>query len=351
MMNVKEKSSYLLMRATFHLLLTYKLNKMKDMTSKSELAYSFKHRTNPSADDTEQFIINVIKTHYGFLETKVIWKYLNTGIGHCAGCAYPKASFDELKVITPFFTYLFLIDDKYEHSSLEEIEEVERITMLALRNGELSSSDPLFAQLLSVRNDLLRVGGQRWIEERICPSLGLYFKGIKEAIGYRVKNVFPSMGDFYEIRVNDVNVWPMLNFAELITGVVLPNKVINHPLVSRLGILTSRILSWANDYFSAHQEDGKEVFNLALMIKHYSNCSVNEANAELIKIHDADVREFETTIDCLPDFGQYNAPLMEYVDNLRLMIAGYLHWTLQLTARYKAGGHPSMDIRMATALA
>lgn len=140
----------------------------------------------------------------------------------------------------------------------------------------------------------------------------------------------------------------MLNFAEMITGTIFPKEVINHPSVYRLGHLTTRILSWANDYFSAHQEDGNEVFNLALMIKHYSGCTVDQANEELIKIHDQDVQEFETIIDQLPDFGRYNAPLRAYVENLRLMIAGYLHWTLQLTARYKAGGHPSQDIRAAS---
>ena len=321
---------------------------MKDMLLQNALHYPFSHLTNPAANEMELVIASWIQTHYSFLPEKVKGKYLGTGMGHCASCTYPKASLDQLKIIGEFFIWAFTVDDLYEHSSLEEIQGVERISMLAIREGKYTSDDPLYAQLPSLRSNILAIAGERWLKERFCHSLELYFRGIKEAIGYRLNNTFPSMESFYEIRINDVNVWPMINFAEVITGSPLPDEVMNHPSVAHLALLTSRILAWANDYFSAHQEDGNEVFNLALMIKNYSGCSVDEANAELIRVHDADVQEFETIIDKLPDFGRYNAQLMDYVGNLRLMIAGYLYWTLQLTARYKAGGHPSLDIRTAS---
>lgn len=315
------------------------------MISENELRYPFGHLTNPAAEEMEKFIAHLISTFYHWLPEKMKKKYQGTGMGHCAGCTYPKAVFDHLKIIGQFFIYAFTVDDLYEHSTLKKIQEVERITMLALRHGQFVSDDPLYAPLPALRADLISIGGEEWLKNRFCHSLELYFKGIKDAVGYRTGNVFPSMEAFFEIRINDVNVWPMVNFAEVITGTVLPDGIINHPLVHRLGVLTCLILACANDYFSAHQEDGNEVFNLALIVKNDTGCTVDEANAELINIHDGYVREFETIIDQLPDFGYYNAPLKAYVNNLRLMIAGYLHWTLQLTARYKAGGHPSVDIR------
>jgi len=315
------------------------------MIFQNALRYPFGYATNPAAGEMEEIIASWISTHYSFLPEKVKKKYLGTGMGHCAGCTYPKASLEQLKIVGQFFIWAFTVDDIYEHSSLDEIQEVERIAMLGFRDGRFVSSEPLYAQLRSLRENLVSIGGEKWLQGRFCHSLELYFKGIKDAIGYRLTNEFPPMEDFYAIRINDVNVWPMINFAEIITGAPIADEVMDHPALRRLALLTSRILAWANDYFSAHQEDGNEVFNLALIIKHYSGCSVDEANAALIRIHNNDVMELESIIDQLPDFGSHNTAVMAYVSNLRLMIAGYLYWTLQLTARYKAGGHPSVDLR------
>ncbi|SIN77137.1 hypothetical protein SAMN04488055_1250 [Chitinophaga niabensis] len=315
------------------------------MSNENALQFAFPHAVNPAGNEMEVFIDSSINEHYYFLPAIVRKKYSATGIGHCAACTYPKADPSDLKIICAGFLWCFTVDDLFEHSSFEKIQEVERISLEFLRFGKLVSDDPLYAPLIAFRKIIIDRCGEEWLQKRICHSLELYFKGMKEAISYRKSNVFPSMEAFYDIRVNDVNVWIMASFAEMITGTILPDEIINHPSVYRLGHLTARILSWENDYFSAHHEDGNEVFNLALIIKHYSGCSGEQANAELLKIHDQDVHEFEITSDGLPDFGRYNDAVRSYVDNLRYMISGYLFWTLELTARYKAGGHPSIDIR------
>lgn len=318
---------------------------MKDMLSANVLRYPFSHALNPDAAEMEEILHSWINTHYSFLPEKVKYKYLHTGMGHCGGCTYPKASLTQLKTICRFFIWAFTVDDLYEFSSVAQIQTIEDISMLALREGHYTSNDPLYNQLPTLREDLIAIGSEEWLRGRFCDSLALYFKGIKEALEYRKTKIFPSMEAFTAIRLNDVNVFPMINLAEAITGTVLPDAVIKDAALERLKMLTCRILTWANDYFSAHLEQGKDVFNLVLMTQHHQKCSLEEAYTELVKIHNEDVSEFCSIAGNLPDYPAYNKPVRQYVENLELMIAGYLHWTLELTERYKRGGHPASDIK------
>jgi hypothetical protein len=314
------------------------------MLHASTLHYPFTHSTNSHAAQMETLIHSWVAAHYHFLPEKVKRKYVNTGMGHCGGCIFPKASMRQLQAICRFFIWAFTVDDCYEFSSPAEVQAVEHISLQALRHGRFISRDPLYATLPVMRKELLSIASPEWLE-RFCDSIELYFQGLREETRYRVPMIFPDMDTFMAIRTKAVNVLPMVNLAEAITGTVLPHEVIRHPFLDRLAWLTCRILSWSNDYFSAHLEKGHDVLNLVLMLEYHRQCTPGEAYVEMLKIHDNDVAEFVRVAASLPDFGRYNGIVTEYAGNLELMIAGYLHWTLQLTERYKKDGHPSRDLR------
>ncbi|MGN7723512.1 terpene synthase family protein [Chitinophaga sp. 22620] len=317
---------------------------MGDMLNANTLHYPFTHSTNPHAEQMEKIIHSWVATHFDFLPEKVKKKYVHTGMGHCGGCIFPKASMQQLQAICRFFIWAFTVDDTYEFSTPGQVEIIEDISLQALRHGRFVSNDPLYATLPVMRRELLAISSPEWLD-RFCESIELYFQGLKEETRYRVPMIFPDMETFIAVRTKAVNVLPMVNLAEAITGTVLPGHVIRHPYLERLAYLTCRILSWSNDYFSAHLEKGHDVLNLVLMLEHHNQSSLSEAYVEMLKIHDRDVAEFVRIGASLPDFREYNRAVKEYVNNLELMIAGYLHWTLQLTERYKKGGHPSLDLQ------
>lgn len=314
---------------------------MKDMLSTNALHYPFGYLLNPNGNEMDQIIGSWIKNEYSFLPDRFKKKYSHTGMGHCAGCAYPLATLDQLKAVCSFFIWAFSVDDLYEKSSVQKIQEVEDISILALKEGILTSNDPLYAQLPVMRKRLIEIGSEQWLTGRFCDSLRLYFKGLKEALPYRVTHIFPTIEEYVRIRIMDVNVFPMVNLAEAVTGKILPDYVIKHPALDRLSALTAKILYLANDYFSAFQEDGNNVMNLVLLIKDRTGCTWEDAYEEMIGIHDRDVEEFKHLAVNLPDFGDDMEAVYAFVANLKYMIAGYLHWTLKLTERYKLGGHPT----------
>ncbi|WP_212006537.1 hypothetical protein [Chitinophaga sp. HK235] len=308
------------------------------------LQYPFPCATNPHAAEVESKIGGWIKAHYDFLPEKVKKKYMHTGVGLAAGCMFPRANAAQLTAISRFFLWAFIIDDSFEFATVEQIEQIREIALPILRGNSTGTSAALYHELPMLRRELLSFANERWMN-RFCDSLDVYFDGVGMEIPYRVNLVFPSFEEFYAIREKAVNVDPLVDFAEAITGTIIPGAILAHPVLQQLRQLTCRILSWCNDLFSAHLEKGNDVLNIVLLVEYFSQCTMEEAYKEALKIHDQDVAKFCQFRLQLPDCGLYQEAVMDYVENLALMIHGYLHWTLLFTQRYKANGHPSSELK------
>ncbi|WP_109694858.1 terpene synthase family protein [Chitinophaga deserti] len=323
---------------------------MKEILNANALQYSFSHQLNPNAEAMEAVIRGWIETDYNWLPDKMKFKYGKTGMGHCGGCIFPHASMAQLTAICRFFIWAFTVDDIYELSDPAEIERVRHISMEALRYGNFISDEQIFAPLPKMREELLAISSPLWLD-RFCNSLDRYFDGLKEEVYYRVPQIFPDFETFVNIRMKAVNVYSMIHLAEAITKTTLPDYVVQTQVIDRLEQLSCSIQAWSNDYFSAHLEKGNDVMNLVLIIENERGCSLSEAYLAALAIHDQDADEFVMLTQQLPDFGIWNKPVAKYVENLQLMIAGNLFWTLNLTERYKKGGHPSEDLAKAKEMA
>ncbi|SEW13199.1 terpene synthase family protein [Chitinophaga arvensicola] len=287
-----------------------------------------------------------LQEDYYFLPEKVKKKYLTTGVGHAGGCMFPHANEEQLTAICRFFLWAFTIDDSFEFSTVAELQTIRKKAFTHLRGVVPGPVDPLYKHLPVLREELLRLSSLEWLN-RFNASLDIYFDGIQQELPFRKNLVFPTWNQFLDIREKAVNVYPLVNFAELITGIVLPDEVVLHPALQEIGKLTCRILSWSNDYFSAHMEKGNDVLNLVLMIEHSEMCSFEEAYKRAVDFHNRDLARYCFLLETLPDFGRYSLAVRAYTENLSLMIHGYLNWTLTLTKRYKVdtAGHPSSELK------
>ncbi|HWW37844.1 terpene synthase family protein [Pedobacter sp.] len=288
---------------------------------------------------------NWLNDYYGYLPEKAKMKYLKTGVGHAAGCMFPNADQMRLKAACRFFMWAFVIDDTYERGPEDRLKDI-RQKALAILRGELAyDGDPELHQVPKIRQELLQCSNDAWMK-RFCNSLDVYFDGIIREVPYRVNLEFPNFDEFYEIRERAVNVYPLVDIAEMITGEILPDDIMNNPQIKRISQLTCRILAWANDYFSAHLEKGKDVWNIILMLQNKRQYSIEEAYLEAVAVHDADLAEYCELKDSLPDFGGYHQAVNQFIENLSLMIHGYLFWTNTRTERYHKEGHPSSDLQI-----
>ncbi|HVI46986.1 MAG TPA: hypothetical protein VM802_19055 [Chitinophaga sp.] len=310
------------------------------------LRYPFPYATNRHAQTMEKKIGEWLLTDYSFLPEKVRKKYITTGVGHAGGCLFPRANEAQLTAICRFFLWAFTIDDSFEFSSVGQLETIRGKAMKYLRGIISHSKEPLYLHLPILRNELLQLGSERWLN-RFNTSLETYFDGIQQEIPFRKNMTFPTWEQFIAIREKAVNVHTLVNLAELITGCILPDQVIFHPVIQELTRLTCRILSWENDFFSAHMEKGNDVLNLVLMMEHEQQCSTEEAYQHAINFHNEDLRQFCSLVDTLPNFTDYTHGVKAFIENLSFMIHGHFHWGQTLTKRYDSmiAGHPSDELK------
>ncbi|RBL88497.1 terpene synthase family protein [Chitinophaga flava] len=309
------------------------------------LQYPFPCATNPHAAEVESKIGGWIKAHYDFLPEKVKKKYMHTGVGLAAGCMFPRADIHQLTAICRFYLWAFIVDDSFEYASVEEIHRIQDKSMPVLKGHDVLPDSALNHQLLILRRELMMFASESWMN-RFCRNLEFYFEGVVMEIPYRKDLCFPSFETFYDIRERSVNVHPLVNLAEAITGISLPDNIAYHPVMQEIAQLTCRILACCNDLLSAFLEKGHDVLNLVLMLEHNKKCSLKEAYHEALQIHDKDVTRMWELKNNLPDFGIYTETVNAYIENLELMIRGHLYWTQLYTERYKSNnGHPSGELK------
>ncbi len=317
---------------------------MNNAFNANALHYPFEYATNPHAEKMEEKIREWLAGPYSYLPEKAIKKYLHTGVGHAGGCMFPRASYTQLTAVCRFYVWAFMIDDTFEFATVEELELIRHRSLEVLRGSQPRPDEILYQQLPLLRQDLLSIGAEIWLE-RFCHSLNGYFDGLQQEIPYRKNMRFPAFDDFVALRIKSANVHTLVDLAQAVTGHILPAGVMEHPVLQRLAQLTCRILSWTNDYFSAHQEIGNDVLNLVLVLQHERECSLESAYEAALEIHDRDVATFCLLKQALPDFGLYTAPVVSYVENLAFMMHGHLHWIRTFTERYNMAGHPSKELK------
>lgn len=314
---------------------------MKPLTYQ-DIYCPFEDAISPFADTLETEIRSWINGEYGYLPEKIRRKYEMTGVGYVGARLFPKTSYNGLRSICRFSLWAFINDDAYERCSSQQLQEIRNQVISALE-GKRSTSDSVTDRQLGVlREELLRLANPSWMR-RFINSIDSYFKGMQLEIPYRTELRFPRLEKYKLLREIAACVYPLVDLIELETGTVLPDEVALHPIIRRLAQLTCRIMAWANDFYSAPLEDGHDVLNLVLIIRHESNCTMEEAYRKAIDIHNMDIQEFIVLRTALPDFGEWNQTVNRFIENITLMITGHLQWLEINTERYKMGGHPGGD--------
>ncbi|MBS0031771.1 terpene synthase family protein [Chitinophaga sp. 22321] len=99
--------------------------------------------------------------------------------------------------------------------------------------------------------------------------------------------------------------------------------------------LVVRMMAWYNDIYSVKKDLLKnEAMNLVLVIRQEQHCTLEEAYAEAIRIHDADLNEFIKIKHSRPGFGAYNKDVDRFITNAELFLKGQVLWYTKGTQRY-----------------
>jgi hypothetical protein len=152
----------------------------------------------------------------------------------------------------------------------------------------------------------------------------------------RRQGLIPDAASYRAMRPFTSAVYPCLMLIELAEQLRLPPQAYDHPDVQRLAEMTNNVISWANDIVSLDKERRQgDVHNLALILAHEQQLTLQAAVDQVAALHDAEVRGFIALAAQLPEFGPpIDADLRRYIAGMRFWMCANLDWSIG-TARYQ----------------
>ncbi|MDR6406380.1 MULTISPECIES: terpene synthase family protein [Chryseobacterium] len=257
-------------------------------------------------------------------------------VGHVIATYFPNATFDQGLIIAQWIIWAFIIDDYYSYGPLEELPKATQRILEILQGGDPQPQDnDIVRRTAVVRDALLPHVSPAWMKREI-EGHKYWFEGMLMEAEYCRSggSKFPLLKDYMDIRVHALAGYETVNLADIITGFMPPEEILQNPVLVRLRYLFSRITALCNDVFSVKKDlKNGDTMNIVLVIQHEWNCTLEEAKAEAINMHNRDVQEFVAVRSSLPDVGSWQEKFEECILNMELMMSGHLAW-YQYSERY-----------------
>ena len=305
------------------------------------LTCPFPSAINPHATEAQQATITWAR-RFRLLQRDAAYRRLNRlQYGMLMARAYPSAATETLQIVTDWSTWLFLLDDQCDEAGLgHDPEQLARLhtQFLAVLQGISPDKDsgPLVYGLWDLHTRILAHAPEGW-QARFCRSVREYFTAnVWEATNRRQRHI-PDADSYCAMRLFTSAVYPCLLLIELTEGLHLPSEVYDHPDVQHLSKMANNVISWSNDIVSLEKELRQgDVHNLALILSHEQNLSLQTAVDRVSALHDAEVYAFIALARRLPSFTPaVDAELQCYVSGLRFWMRANLDWSLG-TVRYQS---------------
>jgi hypothetical protein len=298
------------------------------------LTCPFPSAINPHATEAQQATVRWAR-RLRLLQRDAAYRRLNRlQYGTLMARAYPLAAPETLQIVTDWSTWLFLLDDQCDEAGIghdpEQLERLHAQFLTVLRGvppGQAAA--PLAHALWDLHTRMLAHAPEGW-QGRFHRSVRQYFSAnVWEATNRRQRKI-PDAESYCAKRLFTSAVYPCLLLIELTESLCLPSEVCDHPDVQRLTTMTNNVISWSNDIVSLEKELRQgDVHNLALILSHEQNLSLQAAVNQVADLHDAEVYAFIALARRLPSFTpKVNVDLERYVSGMCFWMRANLDWSL-----------------------
>lgn len=315
----------------------------------TKFRYPFPYFKNPYAE-TLQFITDnewIDGTYFYLYEDNeaIREKYKKTRTAQIASHWFPTASHERLRAVCLLMLWTLYNDDMYEEITPEELHPV-RNCSLAVLNGEMTGEDsgiPLGPLLEALRNELLpHISPASY--NRFVAMIERYFNGLEKELTYKTNRKYPDIDECLAIREDSLCLYPFLQLTEIDTGVTLPDEIHEHSSIKRLQALASRMMLLYNDVQSLIKDQltGGIYYNMVKVIENKRNISLEAACAEDIRIHNEDLNEFLMLQRNLPDFGQWQGAVVNWVHYMSITLSGWKTVSFNMARYNTTTGFPSV---------
>lgn len=260
-------------------------------------------------------------------------KYKKTKTAHIASQWFPTASAERLKPLCRLMLWTLYNDDLYEEGTPEEIRDV-HIRSVAVLNGEVNGVDaeiPLGNLLESLRQELLAFIPPESLS-RFTAMISRYFAGLEVEVIYKRDKTFPTVTECIALREDSICLYPFLQLTEVETGVTLPSEIHNHPVIRRLQALACHLVTYFNEVQSVMKDAATDsiYYNIVKVIQHEYKISLEEACLEDLRLHNEDLKEFVALQASLPDFGEWQDAVVNWVHYMGMVLSGWKNISTKL---------------------
>jgi len=260
-----------------------------------------------------------------------------------AAFTYPRCPREEFVLAAKWCTWLFFHDDllcdRKPESGITTPQQlaIHHERMLAVLTGAplVASDSPLTRSLAELRGELLRWGSEEWLA-RFIADVSAHFRANEWEALNRVRGLAPPVSTYVQMRQHAGAVFTAFHLIELVEDLQLEERVRRHPAFCQLAAMANNCICWVNDLYSLAKEilEGNPN-NLVLALRSERRCSLAEAMALAVDMHNAEIAGFERLAADLPALGvPLDADLRDYLHGVRAWIHGNHRWS-QSTLRYQ----------------
>ncbi|MBR8840869.1 MAG: hypothetical protein DSM106950_44650 [Stigonema ocellatum SAG 48.90 = DSM 106950] len=304
-----------------------------------DLSYPFPTSINKNAEYAKIHLLQWVN-HFNLATESTAHKVLEIRCDLLAAYTYPNASKTSLEIITDYFAWIFIYDDKIEEMAIQgQLDSLYQLNtrLIGIIRGvnPVKEDEPLIHSFANICQRLKRYG-----------SVNFYNRFIKDyedylyASAWEAKNSYaqikPNLATYLKMRPYIGGIYPFLDLTELIEGIDLVEEYVGHPIIQALRLTTGNILLWANDIISCQKEYKiGQYHNIVIILYLTRNCTFDEAIQQAKEIHDAEVESFCELVSQLPSFNlSVDAEMQRYIAGFQSWMRGHHDWWL-ISGRYK----------------
>lgn len=141
---------------------------------------------------------------------------------------HPHASLDRLQIVSDFFTWLFLLDDKWDESEqgkqIAYMAQLQDRFMEILRDGRPEAHDDPFTHALYDLRTRIVAFGSETVLARFAQSLHDYLEAGRWEVHNRSHGIIPDVRSYLDMRTRTGAVYPCFDLIGVMDRFELPNS-------------------------------------------------------------------------------------------------------------------------------
>ncbi len=268
---------------------------------------------------------------------------------------FPRTSVERLVAMDILTNWLYYIDDVWDRNTeqgknLDPIfkRKVFETCFKAMLYGvEPDHEHEFYPTCLELHRQFMELADQEWLE-RLGTSLIPHLKSSTYSIEDIEKSGKDLVEEYIKLRELDAGTQVTISLIEFSYDMRLPDFVLEHPDIQKMGLCTALSGGIVNDMFSYEKEVMRygADFNYISVVMRSRNVSFREAVHECVMLVNDYIDTFVELEKNPPrwDDDRVNQLVDNYIEGLRdQIIAGY-HWQLA-TNRYRSPNSPFPELR------